>query len=162
MMDGMISTGPHENETIALFSQHIRNLETNCNQTTTIFTYSLGQEADYMVTKRLRHGIQTPVDDFADDLITAMSSYYKLFASGLGQGGNKDWVAWVEPYKFVLGGKMGTTEAAPVYDMSIILPLFLGVAVVDMYLDDYQHSLSGNVSSSFLKSLYFYQQCTVH
>ncbi|KAL7486189.1 hypothetical protein ACHAW6_012402 [Cyclotella cf. meneghiniana] len=154
MTDGKITAGPgedREDEVISLVNKRIQNLETTFNQTTTIFTYSLGQKADYKVTKRLAcetNGIWTEVGDFTNDLITAMSSYYKLFASGLGQGGNENWVAWVEPYKFSLGGKMGTTAAAPAYDRSVMPPLFLGVPAVDMYLDDYQQALGANVSSS--------------
>ncbi|KAL7515949.1 hypothetical protein ACHAWX_001012 [Stephanocyclus meneghinianus] len=152
MTDGKISTGPGENETISLVNQRIENLKTNFNQATTIFTYSLGQEADNRVTKRLAcetNGIWTPVDDLAnDDLISAMSSYYKLFASGLGQGGDKNWSAWVDPYRFVLGGKMGTGVSAPVYDRSVSPPLFLGVAAVDMLIDDFEKALGANVSST--------------
>ncbi|KAL3787479.1 hypothetical protein HJC23_001129 [Cyclotella cryptica] len=152
MTDGTISTGPGEDETISLVNQRIENLKTNFNQTTTIFTYSLGQEADDSVTKRLAcetNGIWTPVDDLADDdLIRAMSSYYKLFASGLGQGGNEDWSAWVDPYRFVLGGKMGTGVSAPAYDRSVSPPLFLGVAAVDMLIEDFEKALGATVSSS--------------
>eukprot|EP00804_Cyclotella_cryptica_P019042 CCRYP_014462-RA/>CCRYP_014462-RA protein AED:0.00 eAED:0.00 QI:131/1/1/1/1/1/2/705/532 len=152
MTDGTISTGPGEDETISLVNQRIENLKTNFNQTTTIFTYSLGQEADARVTKRLAcetNGIWTPVDDLEDDdLIRAMSSYYKLFASGLGQGGNEDWLAWVDPYRFVLGGKMGTGVSAPAYDRSVSPPLFLGVAAVDMLIEDFEKALGATVSSS--------------
>ncbi|KAL7460401.1 hypothetical protein ACHAW6_000109, partial [Cyclotella cf. meneghiniana] len=96
MTDGKISTGGLEDEVITMVNQRIGNLNMTFNRTTTIFTYSLGQYADNQVTKRLAcetNGIWTPVDDFADDLVTAMSSYYTLYASGLGQGGNEDWVA---------------------------------------------------------------------
>jgi Mg-chelatase subunit ChlD len=86
MTDGEISEGyPGEDDTISLVNDRIEHLATNFNRTTTIFTYSLGQYADYQVTKRLAcetNGIWTPIDDFTDDLITAMSSYYKLYASG--------------------------------------------------------------------------------
>ena len=30
------------------------------------------------------------VDDFSDDLVSAMISYYLLYALGLGEGGNED------------------------------------------------------------------------
>ena len=119
MTDGEISAEPDNDQVFSLVNKCIRNLVTNFNQTTTIFTYSLGQKTDYKVTKRLAcktNEIWTPVDDFADDLITDMRSYYKLFASGLGQGGNETWVAWVKPYNFSFSGKMGTTAAAPAYD----------------------------------------------
>eukprot|EP00804_Cyclotella_cryptica_P019052 CCRYP_014456-RA/>CCRYP_014456-RA protein AED:0.03 eAED:0.03 QI:213/1/1/1/1/1/3/251/787 len=151
MTDGRISAGPGEDKVISLVNQRVESLATNFNQTTTIFTYSLGQDADDYVTKRLAcetNGIWTPVDDFADDLITAMSSYYKLYASGLGQGGNEDWVAWVEPYQFYTGGKNGTSVSAPVYDRSVTPPLFLGVATIDMLMDEYEEALGADASSS--------------
>ncbi|KAL7486287.1 hypothetical protein ACHAW6_011887 [Cyclotella cf. meneghiniana] len=151
MTDGEITAGPGEDEIISLANQRIQNIKTNFNQTTTIFTYSFGQDADHRVTKRLAcetNGIWTQVEDFADDLVTAMSSYYKLYASGLGQGGNEDWVAWIEPYRFVLGGKMGTGVSAPAYDRSVTPPLFLGVAAVDMYMDDFERALGKNASST--------------
>ncbi|KAL7475860.1 hypothetical protein ACHAW6_001759 [Cyclotella cf. meneghiniana] len=149
--DAEITAGPDEDQVISLVNKRIQNLETNFNQTTTIFTYSLGQEADYKVTKHLAcktNGIWTPVDDFADDSITAMSSYYKLFASGLGQGGNENWVAWIELYWFVLGGKIGTPAAAPADVRSVTPPLLLGVPAVDMYVDDFEQALGKNASSS--------------
>ncbi len=60
-----------------------------------------------------------------------MSSYYKLFALGLGDKRNKYFVAWVEPYSYATGGDKGTTVSAPVYDRSVNPPLFIGVVGVD-------------------------------
>jgi hypothetical protein len=160
MTDGKISTGGDADEVIALVNQRIGNLSMTFNRTTTIFTYSLGQGADNQVTRRLAcetNGIWTPVDDFADDLVTDMSSYYKLYASGLGQGGNEDWVAWVEPYQFYTGGKRGTSASAPVYDRFVTPPQFLGVAAVDMYIDDYEKALGDDVSSSYVLDSFVYR-----
>ncbi|KAL7485206.1 hypothetical protein ACHAW6_010877 [Cyclotella cf. meneghiniana] len=151
MTDGAITAGPRDDQVISLINKRIQNLETNFNHTTTFFTYSLGQAADYIVPKHLAcksNGIWTQVDEFVDDLITAMSSYYKLFASGLGQRGNEDWITWIEPYWFVFGGKMGTGVSAPTYDRSVTPPLFLGVAAVDMYMDDFGQALGKNASST--------------
>jgi Mg-chelatase subunit ChlD len=165
MTDGEISEGyPGEDDTISLVNDRIEHLATNFNRTTTIFTYSLGQYADYQVTKRLAcetNGIWTPIDDFTDDLITAMSSYYKLYASGLGQGGNKDWAVWVEPYMFALGGKMGAGVSAPAYDRSVTPPLFLGVAAVDMYMEYYEEALGNKASSSELLDRFVYRSSRV-
>lgn len=94
----------------------------------TIFTYSLGEDSDRDVVKRIAcetGGVWTPVDDYGD-LVAEMSSYYKLFALGLGEGENKDFVAWVEPYKFYTMGVMGTTVSVPVYDRNVTPHLFLG------------------------------------
>ncbi len=95
----------------------------------TIFTYSLGEESDQNVTKTIAcrtDGVWTPVDDYGGDLVGEMSSYYKLFALGRGEGANEDAVSWVEPYKFIFRGVMGTTVSLPVYDRSVTPSIFLG------------------------------------
>jgi len=89
----------------------------------TIFTYSLGGEADHKVTKTIAcstGGIWTPVED-CGNLVGTMSSYYKLFALG-----NQNAVAWVDTYKFNFRGVMGTTVSVPVYDRDADPPIFLG------------------------------------
>ena len=99
------------------------------SQDVTIFTYSLSKEADVNVTKNIScssGGIWTPVDDYDGDLVGEMSSYYKLFALGHGEGANEDAVSWVEPYKFIFRGVMGTTVSVPVYDRSVVPSVFLG------------------------------------
>eukprot|EP00571_Detonula_confervacea_P006299 CAMPEP_0172319830 /NCGR_PEP_ID=MMETSP1058-20130122/38822_1 /TAXON_ID=83371 /ORGANISM="Detonula confervacea, Strain CCMP 353" /LENGTH=422 /DNA_ID=CAMNT_0013034961 /DNA_START=161 /DNA_END=1426 /DNA_ORIENTATION=- len=149
LTDGAISTGPGEEEVIDLVNERVVDIATNHDQTTTIFTFSLGDKADHNVTKRIAcstNGIWTAVDDYADDLVSAMSSYYKLYALGLGP--NKDWVAWVEPYRFHTAGKMGTSVSAPVYDRSVHPPQFLGVATVDMWMDDLEKLLGEDATSS--------------
>ncbi len=93
-----------------------------------IFTYSLGSDSDQEVVKNIAcssGGIWTPIVD-GGDLVSKMSSYYKLFAMGLGEGSNKDIVTWVEPYRFFTRGVNGTTVSVPVYDTSVTPPLFLG------------------------------------
>ncbi len=89
----------------------------------TIFTYSLGGDADHNVTKTLAcstGGIWTPVED-CGNLVGTMSSYYKLFALG-----NQNAVTWVDTYKFIFRGVMGTTVSVPVYDRDVDPPIFLG------------------------------------
>mmetsp|Transcript_17970 Transcript_17970/g.32529 ORF Transcript_17970/g.32529 Transcript_17970/m.32529 type:complete len:631 (-) Transcript_17970:1364-3256(-) len=157
MTDGKITEGPGVGEGTAedavtnLVNERTEQLATNFNQKTTIFTFSLGQQADHTVTKRLAcstNGIWTPVDDFSDDLVAAMSSYYKLYALGLGEGSNKDFTAWVEPYRFHTAGKMGTSVSTPVYDRSVSPPLFLGAVAVDTYMDAIEEILGEDASSS--------------
>ena len=89
----------------------------------TIFTYSLGGEADRTVTKTIAcdtGGIWTPVED-CGNLVGKMSSYYKLFALG-----NQNAVTWVETYEDFFRGVMGTTVSVPVYDQEVDPPIFLG------------------------------------
>jgi hypothetical protein len=88
-----------------------------------------------------------------------MSSYYKLFALGLGDNANKNFVAWVEPFAFATGGEIGTAVSAPIYDRSVNPPMFVGVvgmdftvtfmeAVVGAGTDSYKTVLDSLVKSS--------------
>ena len=152
MTDGQISGGPGANEVIKLVNDRTEQLSATFNRNTTLFTFSLGQQADHSVTKSIAcstNGIWTHVDDSTGDLVTAMSSYYKLFALGLGEEGNEDFTAWVEPYEFTNpAGKIGTTVSAPVYDRSVKPPLFLGVVAVDSYMDTLEQVLGEDATSS--------------
>jgi len=80
----------------------------------TIFTYSLGEDLDHDLLKRIAcntGGIWTSVKN--EDLVAQMSSYYKLFALGLDRKGV---ATWVEPYTFASRSVLGTTVSVPVYD----------------------------------------------
>ncbi len=98
-----------------------------------IFTYSLGSGSDLVLPHEIAcntGGLWSKIPD-GEDLSGYMSSYYKLFALGLGDEENKDFVAWVEPYEFATGGEKGTTVSAPVYDRAVNPPMFIGVAAMD-------------------------------
>ena len=151
MTDGQISVGPEADEVISLVNERTEQLEAGFSRKTTILTFSLGLEADHTVTKTIAcstGGIWTPVYDSYGDLISAMSSYYKLFALGLGEGGNEGFVAWVEPYADYTTGKMGTTVSAPVYDRSVNPPLFLGVVAIDSEMAAIEQVLGEDSTSS--------------
>jgi hypothetical protein len=99
-----------------------------------IFAYSLGAGADSELPKSIacqNSGVWAQIADGAD-LVGSMSSYYQLFARGLGDQENEGFTAWVEPYKFASGDIFGTSVAAPVYDRTLTPPHFIGVAAVDM------------------------------
>ena len=129
MTDGKIGENPHnttkEEETtkvVNLVNERTRMLSER-SRNVTIFTYSLGGEADRTVTKTIAcdtGGIWTPVED-CGNLVGKMSSYYKLFALG-----NQNAVAWVETYIFTSRGVNGTTVSVPVYDRNVDPPIFLG------------------------------------
>jgi len=152
MTDGEISEGLGAEEVIDLVNDRTDQISTRYNRKTTIFTFSLGQQADHTVTKSIAcstSGIWTPVADLTGDLVTAMSSYYKLYAVGLGEGENNDFTAWSEPYEFNNPpGKIGTTVSAPVYDRSVKPPLFLGVVAIDIYMDALEEVLGEDATSS--------------
>ena len=83
-----------------------------------------------------------------------MSSYYKLFAMGLGDNANKNFVAWVEPYPFATSGDMGTTISAPVYDRSVSPNMFIGVIATDFTVEFMKEIVGGSDSyNEVLKAL---------
>jgi len=81
------------------------------------FTYSIGAVNDdvHRFPRELACSTELGVWSKIDDelkLFESLTSYYRLFALGLG---NKDFVAWVEPYKFATGGGGGTRGSPPFY-----------------------------------------------
>jgi hypothetical protein len=104
MTDGERTTGPETDEVLGLINDSTQRLATLYGRDTKIFTFSLGAQADHLVTKEIAcstNGIWTPVDDFDGDLVGAMASYYKLYALGLGD--DTEFTAWVEPYESFSG-----------------------------------------------------------
>ena len=104
MTDGVRTAGPGTDQVLSLIDTSTQRLASIYGRDTTIFTFSLGEQADRLATKEIAckaNGIWTPVDDFDGDLVGAMASYYKLFAVGLGN--YTDFTAWVEPYEFFSG-----------------------------------------------------------
>ncbi len=154
MTDGDVTAGPGPEEVIKLVNNKAEEFQTELGRKMTVFSFSLGQETDEVVLKTIAcntNGIWVPIEEnkgFETDIATAMSSYYKLYALGLGDGGNEDFVAWVEPYMFFNRKKMGTTVATPVYDRSVKPHLFLGVAAVDAYMEALEQIVGDNATSS--------------
>jgi len=87
------------------------------------------------------------------DIVDALSSYYLLFASGLGTNLNRDFAAWVEPYVFFTDDELGTTVSVPVYDRSQSPSLFLGVVGVDVALATLNNALGTNDNTEAIKRL---------
>ena len=113
------------------------------------FTYSIGAVNDdvHRFPRELacstELGVWSKIDD-ESKLFESLTSYYRLFALGLG---NKGAVAWVEPYNFATGGVVGTAVSAPVYDRNHDPPLFLGVVGMNFPLTAINKALgseSGN------------------
>jgi len=109
LTDGQITEGPGPDAVISLVNERTADLSARYGRKTVVFTFSLGLNADTRTTKQIAcatGGIFTQVDDYAlgGDLVTTMSSYFKLFALGLGEGDNDDFTAWVEPCKYTCWG----------------------------------------------------------
>ena len=80
-----------------------------------LFLYSISENDDvHDYPKKLAcgattHGIWSKlVDDRT--IVQALTSYKQVFAVGLGEGKNKDFTAWSEPYKFITNGVMGVIQ----------------------------------------------------
>mmetsp|Transcript_26399 Transcript_26399/g.54448 ORF Transcript_26399/g.54448 Transcript_26399/m.54448 type:complete len:718 (-) Transcript_26399:87-2240(-) len=151
MTDGKIS---RPDEVITLVNNKAEEFQTDLGRKMTVFSFSLGEEADEEFLKTIAcstSGIWVPIEEskgFETDIASAMSSYYKLYALGLGEGGNEDFVSWVEPYMFFNRKKMGTTVSTPVYDRSVDPHLFLGVAAIDAYMEALEQIIGENATSS--------------
>ena len=103
-----------------------------------LFSYSVSEDDDvHAFPKQLAcstdFGVWSKIVD-PREIVDSLTSYYNLFALGLGQGKNEDFVAWVEPYEFATGGVLGTTVSAPVYDRSTEPALFVGSVGFDFTL----------------------------
>ena len=111
---------------------------------------------DYSTVKSIAcstNGIWSKIPDH-DDIAKYMSSYYKLFAMGLGGDANKDFVAWVEPYPFATSGDFGTAISAPVYDRSVSPNMFIGVIATDFTVEFMKEIVGGSDSyNEVLKAL---------
>jgi len=109
--DGESTAGMAHDEIVDMVKKYRTRLKDNHGKKTTVFTYSLGFEADHTTTKAIAcntGGLWTSIDD-GGDLLTAMTGYYKLFSLGLGDDSNMDFVSVVEPYEDFTTGKRMTT-----------------------------------------------------
>uniref|UniRef100_A0A7S4NES1 VWFA domain-containing protein n=2 Tax=Odontella aurita TaxID=265563 RepID=A0A7S4NES1_9STRA len=119
-----------------------------------MFSFSINDQPGQDVNKlpkeiacETMNGIWSEIIDI-DNIVSDMGSYYKLFALGLGESSNKNFVAWVEPYAFATGGNWGTTVSAPAFDRSVEPPLFLGVVGMDFTLATIDIALGREPGSS--------------
>ena len=138
-----------EQDVIELVTNRLNATMQSSGKPILFFTYSIGtaNENVHKFPKELacstELGVWSKIDD-ESKLFESLTSYYRLFALGLG---NKGAVAWVEPYNFATGGVVGTTVSAPVYDRNHDPPLFLGVVGMNFPLNAINKALgseSGN------------------
>jgi len=138
-----------EQDVIELVTNRLNATMQSSGKPILFFTYSIGtaNENVHKFPKELacstELGVWSKIDD-ESKLFESLTSYYRLFALGLG---NKGAVAWVEPYNFATGGVVGTTVSAPVYDRNHDPPLFLGVVGMNFPLTAINKALgseSGN------------------
>jgi len=151
LTDGEMTDPPGvtEQDVIELVTNRLNATMQSSGKPILFFTYSIGtaNENVHKFPKELacstELGVWSKIDD-ESKLFESLTSYYRLFALGLG---NKGAVAWVEPYNFATGGVVGTTVSAPVYDRNHDPPLFLGVVGMNFPLTAINKALgseSGN------------------
>ncbi len=149
--DGRTNESPSSDQNVTnLVSSRLRNTMAAIGKPILLFTYSVHlRGADVLYPKQLacaatEFGVWTNLlaDGTRIDSAT-LTSYFQLFALGLGDGQNKNFVAWVEPYVYTAGsdGVMGTTASSAVYDYSHSPPLFLGVVGIDFTMTSFENAL---------------------
>ena len=152
--DGENTDGPGLGEVSALVDERIANISAKVGKATLLFTYSVSEESQvHEYPKHLacsvEFGLWSKIT-YDDDIVDSLSTYYRLFALGLGSDNNNEFAAWVEPYEFKTGNALGTTVSVPVYDRSTSPHLFLGVVGIDVALDALDSALAtdGNSATS--------------
>jgi len=128
--------GVTEETVVDLVKSNITALEASGHHVY-LFTYSISNNdsVHYFPKKiacNISNGVWSKIDD-ETRILDSLTSYYRLFALGLGDG-NKTFVTWVEPYTSYTGNILVTTASSPVYDNSTSPPLFLGVVGIDFPL----------------------------
>jgi len=137
LTDGRMSPGQYtEAQVIQHVTSNLQHVEDLIGHPTLLFTYSVSEDAQVdQFPRDLACAVDTGVwskIESEDEIVDSLTSYYHLFALGLGLDKNEDFTAWVEPYVYSTGGVLGTTVSAPVYDRDKDPPLFLGVVGVDL------------------------------
>lgn len=153
LTDGIMSPGTYtETQVIEYVKSSLQQVDQRIGHPTLLFTYSVSElaEADEFprdLACAVDAGVWSKIES-EDEIFDSLTSYYHLFALGLGSDKNEDFTAWVEPYVYSTGGVLGTTVSAPVYDRDKDPPLFLGVVGFDMRMSAVGIALGGDESTS--------------
>lgn len=156
LTDGEMTEPPDKNETeVRQYIQDgIEAMQAAIGHPVLLFTYSISQdEAVHAFPKELAcgssivQGVWSKIVQ-AEDIVSSLSSYYKLFAVGLGDGINTNFVAWAEPYVFFNAKFVGTTVSAPVFDRSMDPPVLVGVVGMDLPMSALDRALNVSVGST--------------
>jgi len=138
-----------EEQVIDYAASRLRSLDERLgnHSSAMLFAYSVSEDASVESFPRdlacaVDKGVWSKIET-DEEIWDSLTSYYQLFALGLGGGKNQDWSAWVEPYQYSSSGVLGTTVSAPVYDRDKQPPLFLGVVGFDFRLSAIDVALEG-------------------
>lgn len=105
-----------ENATMTVVSEGLQRLEDRLGRPPFLFTYSVADkdmsDGIHMFPKQLacattENGIWSQITDDRQ-IVESLSSYYRLFTVGLGEGNNADFTAWVE-----VSRRSAATNGAP-------------------------------------------------
>ena len=160
LTDGNVDDGQSEEGTstvISFIEEKQEELATNSSKRPVIFTYTVGDDANTSFAKRMACGTggiwKHISNDESEDLFTALTSYYKVFAMGLANSEHDDFVAWIQPFFWYHDSKWGTTVTVPVYNRNATPYQLLGVAGVGIYMDSIERVLGSNATSWYLEWL---------
>lgn len=133
---GMPSKGIKPSEMGAKIASYQERLEKMTNKRASIFTFSMGLDADDSIPRQIacnNDGAWAFIRD-TDDPLTAMRSYY-LFLTARRRSGSP---VWTEPYEDASGLGFVTTVAMPIFLQGTedVGGVFLGVAGQDVLLSD--------------------------
>ena len=157
LTDGENRIGMSTEEVTNLVTNRTSSISARLGKPVFLLTYSISQNTDVHVFPSelacaVENGVWTRIRDSLD-IFHALSSYYRLFALGLGVDANRDFVAWVEPYNFATGNLWGTTASVPVYDRRQSPHLFLGVVGVDLSVEAIGNALGGANVEQIIESI---------
>eukprot|EP01064_Diplonema_japonicum_P011303 TRINITY_DN185_c2_g1_i1.p1 TRINITY_DN185_c2_g1~~TRINITY_DN185_c2_g1_i1.p1 ORF type:complete len:616 (+),score=103.52 TRINITY_DN185_c2_g1_i1:51-1850(+) len=99
-----------------------------------IFTYSMGTDADHVVPQQMscdNEGVWAAIPD-GDDPLTYMTNYYLYLAAGVHDTRPR----WTTVYEDAFGLGSLVTVAIGAYDRSGSVPFLIGVAGIDVVLED--------------------------
>lgn len=120
-----------EDDVIDLVSSELTQLQGRLGKPVLFFAYSISENSEvHQFPKKLacssELGVWSQILDEAE-IVQSLTSYYRLFALGLGTDRNTNFVAWAEPFVFYPSGVLGTTASVPFYDRTKDPPQFRGV-----------------------------------
>jgi hypothetical protein len=133
--------------------RRIADIESQISHPIRIFTYSVSDVEDVhelpksLACSTTSNGVWSKIVR-PEDIVEGLSSYETLFALGLGEGNNRNFTAWVEPYEFFNAKIIGTTVSAPVFDRSVNPPLLVGVVGMDFPMSALDRALGVPLGST--------------
>jgi len=125
-----------EDSLINSIKEKVQNYKSNNMESPVFFTFSY-PDSDSKLAKTIAcetNGVWSGID--VKHEWDTLKPYYNYLSLGLSDPQKKDYVTWVEPYKFLSGQGRGPSVSAPVYDRSVYPPVLAGVVAMLITMDD--------------------------